>query len=255
MLIKKYQKEQSNIWNDFVQNSRQGTFLLNRDYMNYHSDRFIDNSLMFYNEKDKLIAILPANIKENILYSHQGLSYGGLIYGIDAKTVDILECFEALKNYAKENNIEKLIYKRIPSIYHTYPTDEDLYVLFRNETKLIRRDIGYTIDIQNKLKWPQARRTELNKSIKNNLIVRINENYQEYYNILSEVLKNTHNVKPVHLIQEMKLLASKFLDNIKLVCSYKDNHMLSGVWLFIEKKYHTYAIYRNISRAKGVLCI
>jgi hypothetical protein len=29
--------------------------------MDYHSDRFQDHSLMFYNEKNRLIAVLPAN--------------------------------------------------------------------------------------------------------------------------------------------------------------------------------------------------
>ena len=43
--------------------SKNGTFLFLRAYMDYHSDRFHDHSLMFHNEKGKLIAVLPANIK------------------------------------------------------------------------------------------------------------------------------------------------------------------------------------------------
>lgn len=235
MLIRKYQKEQSNTWNEFIQNSKQGTFLLNRNYMDYHSDRFEDHSLMFYNEKDKLIAMLPANIKENILHSHQGLSYGGLIYGKNAKTTDILECFEVLKSYAKENNIEKLIYKRIPFIYHTYPADEDLYALFRNDAKLIRRDISFAVNTKNRIDWNELRKRSFKKSIKEKLVVKINEDYQEYHNILSEVLKKNHDAQPVHSIQEMEMLAQRFPENTKLVSSYKDSNMLSGLWLFIEQ--------------------
>lgn len=235
MIIKEYESSDFNIWNEFILNSRQGTFLLNKDFMNYHSDRFEDNSLMFYNKKDKLIAVLPANIKDNVLYSHQGLSYGGLIYGKETKTVDILECFEALKFYAKENKINKLLYKRIPAIYQNYPADEDLYALFRHDAKLIRRDIGYVINMDNPIKWLQARRTELNKSFNNKLrICEINNHYGDYHTLLSQVLK-FHNVKPVHSLQEMELLANKFPDNIRLICSFKDQEMMSGVWLFIEK--------------------
>lgn len=80
MIVKQYNIKDKEIWNEFVLNSKQGTFLLNRNYMDYHSDRFDDNSLMFYDTKDRLTAILPANIKDNVLQSHQGLSYGGLSY-------------------------------------------------------------------------------------------------------------------------------------------------------------------------------
>ena len=73
--IKKYKNEQKNIWNGFINNSKNGIFMFNRDFMDYHSDRFIDNSLMFYDDNDNLIALLPGNIKDNILYSHQGLTF------------------------------------------------------------------------------------------------------------------------------------------------------------------------------------
>ena len=235
MLIKKFSQEYFSIWNEFVKNSKQGTFLLNRDYMDYHSDRFIDYSLMFYNEKDNLIALLPANIKDSVLYSHQGLSYGGLIYGKEAKTIDILNCFKSLKDYAPQLNIKQLIYKRIPSVYYSYPADEDLYALFRNDAKLIRRDIGYVIDIQNQLKWNELRKRCLKKAIKENLIVKISQDYRVYHDLLSHILNISHDTKPVHSAEEMELLSLRFSDNIKLICCYRNNQIVSGVLLFIEK--------------------
>ena len=49
------------------------------DFVEYHSDRFTDYSLMVY-EDQKLIAIMPANFDENgDVHSHQGLSYGGVL--------------------------------------------------------------------------------------------------------------------------------------------------------------------------------
>lgn len=235
MLIKKFSQECFSIWNEFIKNSKQGTFLLNRNYMDYHSDRFIDSSLMFYNEKNNLIALLPANIKDSVLYSHQGLSYGGLIYGKEAKTTDVLNCFQSLKDYAMQQNIKQLAYKRIPSIYHTYPADEDLYALFRSNASLIRRDIGYVIDIQNQLKWNELRKRCLKKAIKENLIVKISQDYRVYHDLLSHILNISHETKPVHSVEEVELLSSRFPDNIKLICCYRNNQIVSGVLLFIEK--------------------
>ncbi len=35
-------------WDGFVRNSKNGTFLFYRDFIEYHGDRFGDYSLMFY---------------------------------------------------------------------------------------------------------------------------------------------------------------------------------------------------------------
>ena len=46
--------------------------------MDYHSEKFSDYSLLIY-KGEKLIALLPANLINDQLFSHSGLSYGGFI--------------------------------------------------------------------------------------------------------------------------------------------------------------------------------
>lgn len=77
--IIKYTSEHYNLWNDFVADAKNATFLFHRDFMEYHSDRFEDYSLLIFDEKENLKALFPANRIENDLFSHQGLTYGGLI--------------------------------------------------------------------------------------------------------------------------------------------------------------------------------
>ena len=69
--IKRYIAECAAEWDDFVSQTRNGTFLFMRQYMDYHADRFCDHSLMIY-RKERLCALLPANESEGILYSHGG---------------------------------------------------------------------------------------------------------------------------------------------------------------------------------------
>ena len=77
--IKKYSKNFINQWNDFVSSANNGTLFSNRDFLNYHINRtFQDYSLLFFKNK-KIIAVLPAAIKNNSLHSHPGASYGGII--------------------------------------------------------------------------------------------------------------------------------------------------------------------------------
>ena len=114
----RYTTENKQIWDNFIDNSKMPMFMFKRDFMEYHKDRFTDNSLLFYRE-DKLMAIFPANIKDNILYSHGGLTYGGFITDKNMKQHHMLDCFTALKEYCQQNNISKVLYKTIPHIFHT----------------------------------------------------------------------------------------------------------------------------------------
>ena len=63
--IKKYNDADKEAWNAYVEHARNATFLFNRNYMDYHSDRFKDYSLMFY-KNGKLHSLLPAHEREDI---------------------------------------------------------------------------------------------------------------------------------------------------------------------------------------------
>ena len=63
MEIVQYTPQQSEAWDQFVRESKNGTFLLERAFMDYHADRFTDCSLMVY-EDHLLIGLFPANWDE-----------------------------------------------------------------------------------------------------------------------------------------------------------------------------------------------
>lgn len=232
MRISKYTTEFKDLWNEFVKNSKNRHFFFQRDYMEYHSDRFQDFSLMIFNETDKLIAILPANIKENTLYSHQGLTFGGFLINDKIKTETMLEIFETLKGFLKNQNIKKMVYKCIPYIYHIKPSEEDKYALFRNDAKLIRRDVSATINLEHKIKYQEQRKRSVKKAIKNDLVFEESKDYKSYWNILEETLNAQHDAKPVHSLDEIEKLVDLFPDNIKLFVAIKDSKVLGGTLVF-----------------------
>ena len=86
-------------WDSFVRQSRNGTFLFCRDYMDYHSDRFCDHSLMA-RHKGRLYAVLPANQEGSMLHSHQGLTYGGWVVGDRVGVEGMGTLFRLLTTYA-----------------------------------------------------------------------------------------------------------------------------------------------------------
>lgn len=225
-------KLHNNIWNIFNKDSKNGLFMFNRDYMDYHSDRFTDHSLMFY-EDSKLIALLPINIKDDVLYSHQGLTFGGFIVDENMKQGKMLECFEVLKEYMQENCFEKLIYKSTPYIYHKIPAQEDLYALFKNNAKLFRIDCSTTIDLQNILKMSDLRKRCIKKAQNNKVEITLSEDFEAFVMLLNSVLQKQHGVNAVHSAEELKLLCSRFPQNIKLFVAKFNKEIIAATLLFI----------------------
>jgi hypothetical protein len=160
-----YSNEYKNVWNDFVKKSTNGVFLFFRDYMDYHSDRFADQSLLFF-ENDKLIALLPANREQGDLVSHGGLTFGGIVTNERMSIALMHHLFEHLALYLRNEGCRKIIYKPVPHIYHRVPSEEDLYVLFVKNARLVRRDLSATIALRNRLPYAKGRKWSINKAKK-----------------------------------------------------------------------------------------
>ena len=242
--VTRYTPQNHQIWNEFVKQSRQGTFLFDRNYMDYHQDRFHDHSLMIY-YKDKLYALLPANevvsasnneIPQKELVSHQGLTYGGLLTCNKMTAELTCETFEAIGNYLKQEGFSKLTYKAIPWIYHKIPSEEDLYALIHvGKASLSAREISTTILLQNKLRFSEQRRRGVNKAKKNSLIIRQSsqEDVFAFWNILNNNLQQKYHTRPVHSNEELQLLMSRFPENIIGYSVLKDEEVIAGTIIFI----------------------
>ncbi len=238
--IRPYQEDLKPKWDEFLGKARNSTFLFLRNYMDYHKDRFKDFSLMFFS-KDKLLAVLPSNINKDTLYSHQGLTYGGLISSDELTTSRCLKLFEELNVFLKAQGIKKVVYKRVPWIYCKRPQEEDLYALFRVcGAKLLSREISTTISLENKLKWSPNRKEGIKKAIKQGVVVEKDNDFKAFWDILEDNLSGKYGTKPVHSLKEIELLASRFKDNISLYTAKDKEKTLAGVLLyFTDKVVHT----------------
>lgn len=251
MEIRRYRREDKELWNSFVNKARNATFLFDRNYMDYHADRFDDNSFMFYH-KGKLKAVLPANVAGDTLYSHQGLTYGGLLLDKKATVEDVLECFDSLNSWLRENGISKVVYKALPWIYQQYPSEEDLYALtWKCKAQLISRDISSSIVIDNKLKFAESRKSGIRKALSLNIEVGESNDVDGFWHILEDNLGNRYNAKPVHTASEMKLLMSRFPNNIKLYVAKMNGEIVGGTLIYVTPQVvHTQYISASVEGKK-----
>lgn len=251
MEIRRYRREDKELWNSFVSKARNATFLFDRNYMDYHADRFDDNSFMFYH-KGKLKAVLPANVAGDTLYSHQGLTYGGLLLDKKATVEDVLECFDSLNSWLRENGISKVVYKALPWIYQQYPSQEDLYALtWKCKAQLISRDIASTIVVDNKLKFAESRKSGIRKALSLNIEVGESNDVDGFWHVLEDNLGNRYNAKPVHTASEMKLLMSHFPNSIKLYVAKMNGEIVGGTLIYVTSQVvHTQYISASLEGKK-----
>ena len=230
--VKQYQENDYENWNAFIAQAKNATFLFHRDFMEYHSDRFQDYSLIVL-DGEKWVAVLPANKVGDEVFSHQGLTYGGLIYSDKVKLASVIEIFKSILFFLNSNKIEKVQLKLIPCIYHQKPADELNYALFLVESKLIRRDSMAVVDLSHKLLIASGRKEGIKKGIVNKLEIKEVDGFQDFWDeILIPNLTLKHHAKPVHTLQEISKLKALFPKNIRQFNVYENEIIVAGTTIF-----------------------
>jgi hypothetical protein len=230
--VKKYEQKDFAIWNDFIGQAKNATFLFHRNFMEYHKERFDDFSLLIF-ENQKLVSVFPANKLGNSVHSHQGLTYGNLVYNDQTRLSSIIEIFQSVLIFFNENKISKLNIKILPSIYNLKPAEEILYSLFLAEAKLIRRDSLSVIDLSQDNILSKIRKRNFKKAASKELIIKEENDFDSFWDkILIPNLHKKHNAKPVHSIEEISRLNSLFPQNIHQFNVYFEDKIIAGTTVF-----------------------
>jgi hypothetical protein len=232
--VRKYESSDKELWNNFLENSRTNQFLLSRNFMEYHKDRFDDFSLLVFDEKT-LVAIFPANINNNTIVSHSGLTFGGFIVAKDEATKNSIQYFAQLLKFVSENNIEKIVFKQSPSFYSSVSQDEIDYAMFLADAKMYRVDIAYAINqqLENKIQYQERRRRAIKKAEKNKVQIKETTDFSTFWNeILTPNLQSRFGVNPVHSLTEMELLLINNPNKIRQFEAWQNGVLMAGTTVF-----------------------
>lgn len=233
-----YEASFADAWDAFVRRSRNGTFLLERGFMDYHSDRYRDCSVVFL-RGGKPVALFASNYDSEsaAVVAHQGLTYGGWILGDEAGGARVLEMQALACDYFRKHlGAHVLIVKPVPSLYHRYPCEEPLYALFRQGGRLVGRGLSSALPLGTALKLSPLRQRCLRKAQHAGLTVHEDSSpsgVAAFWAILHDCLVMRHGVVPVHTAAEMNLLTSRFPERIHLLLAYTpEGEVAGGVWAF-----------------------
>ena len=226
--VKRYTDADADLWNKFNAESKNPLFMFDRNYMDYHRDRFQDHSLIFY-EDEKLVAILPMSERENELVSHGGLTYGGFITDNKMKQHTMDECVTSLLQYAETEGFDRVYYKVIPHIFHEQPAEEDRYALFVQNARIEKIEASTVINLKKPLKMPKGRKAQISRARREGVIIEERSSatdFDEFIALENSVLSEHHGTKAVHTGAELKLLHDRFPENIHLYAAIYKNKII-----------------------------
>lgn len=242
MKIKSYTDEYESKWDSFVQHSKNGTFMQQRKFLNYHSKgKFQDCSLLAFDNKNRIIAVIPAALKsENesfIFCSHPGASHGGIIIDQSFDTANALALIPRLIEHCKNLGVKAIEMKMVPRIYHSWPSDEiDFSLRYYGFSPEIS-ELATALPLKNieniELQMEKNAIRNRNKAINSGVIVKESNDLAEFWKMLESNLIKRHNTFPTHTYNEILDLTNRFPEKIKLFSAFYEEKMIAGVLVFI----------------------
>lgn len=218
-------------WDAAVRSARQRHFMFEAAYIDYHSDRFTDASLVI-TSKGKAVAAIPASIRDETVVSHGGLTFGGLLVTAALGAQHVVEALAAALNAWRELGATGVSVKPVPHIYHLAPAEEELFAWCLHGAVLESRHIAQAVMSGADVTWSNERARAVKRGRAAGVTMMRGDAFEEFMAMQRELLLRRHGVEPVHTATEMRLLADRFPDQIKLFEARADGELVAGVLVF-----------------------
>ena len=242
MHVRRFETGDTEQWDEFCEQALNATLLHTCRYLSYHGNRFQDESLIIEDEKGRMIGLFPAARDPkngDTVTTHPGITYGGVIHAGRLVGERMLETLDTLKAHYRAAGYLFLVYKAVPHIYHRSPAQDDLYALFRHNAQRFRCDLSTTVRPEARLRKSERRRRALKKAEKANVTIEEGTALIEpLWQVLRANLAEKHEATPVHSEAQMRLLAERFPENIRIITGWCNNELVAGVVVFVAGPAH-----------------
>jgi hypothetical protein len=239
-------------WDEFVQDSRNGTLYHTRRFLSYHPPgRFEDHSLYFVKD-GRWLGVLPAVLRESdqglVLSSHPGASYGGLVLAPQARLQDVYAMLTNTISYAEARGCAGIHLLRLPPVcYHRLPAQELDFALTRLGFQMERRELSSVIEFTPGLAieklLTESTAYSARKAARAGLTIAESSDFPAFWEILSATLWQRHEVRPTHTLEEIQTLRDLWPDRIKLFGAFQNEKLIAGVVIFVCNARAFYTMY------------
>jgi hypothetical protein len=244
LIIKKYNINQYEKWNNFIDKSNNGTLFHKLAFLSYHNQKFISNEhhLAWY-KGETLFACMPLGFFEiedkKIAKSPYGASWGGLVHGSKFKLKDAIEIVDSLIIYLSQNNVNEFITTITPQCYFENYTNYFEFALLQSSFKLTNSDVMHIVKLPENIKdvtlcLDSKCRNQTKKSFEK-IVIKRNVEATEFYDILMQD-KIRHNSLPTHTLDDMILLKNILPNSIFFDVGIFEDNSRAGVCYFVGNK-------------------
>lgn len=256
MILKSYNPENIELWDDFVINrSRNGSIFTERRFLSYHpEDRFVDKSILFF-KNNEIEAVFPAaeiiNGAQKNIVSHPGSSNGGLVYSQTSKTRDVLEILELLISHYKELKYSSLELRLNEPIFDNPASDELRYLLWHRGFTTVTKELSTCVKLDESSSWftygRKKNRTDINNLKRQGFSVVLTDSTEEIYPIIETNLVSKYNKKPTHTLSELIHLKRLYPNRIHYWKVTKEEKIAAVIVAFVVNKIgiHDFYIAQN----------
>lgn len=233
--VNPYDSHWETAWNRFNKQAGNGSFLFDRAYLSYHAGRFVEASIVICKGQE-IVAIFPAHRVDDTIYSHRGLTYGGLVVSAGISTATYREVWQAVRAYYQQLGIVKMQIKSIPSIYTVGDQGNWEYELFQRGGRIVDASL-FSYSIRETAHWNYARRSAYKKASQNGMLLYLSCDFTRFWNeLLVPLLAEKYQNRPVHTAEEIELLAQQFPEHIQLALVEYEGELVAGTVLFCQPR-------------------
>jgi len=238
--IKRYTPEFYDRWNNFIEESSNGTIFHRLDFLSYHKNKFKDNEQhLIWLKGETIFAVMPMAIFEEdgkrIAKSPYGASFGGVVYPMNLKLKQAIQLIQLLLDYLKNEDVNKIILTNTPYPYHRKYTNYIDFALTHLGFQIISRDVFNIVKLSSNFEdnianFEGRARTRIKKQIEFEIIE--NSTPEEFFPILFED-KQRHKSKATHNLDELILLNKTFPKQVQFVIAkHKETGFKAGICYF-----------------------
>ena len=200
--------------------------------MEYHADRFQDFSLLVF-EEDILQAVVPANCKDNQIFSHQGLTYGGFVFRNEFPIGQIEKVLSETFSFLQSQGFVKCEIKAMLPFYAPDFHAEIQQVLSDKQAKITAQKMNLAIDFRTEYSISKSKLKHYRRLQSEGLVVKKEADCTIFWQeVLEPLLLEKYQTKPLHSLAEINSLQSKFPNHIEQYNLYRDGEILAGITLF-----------------------
>ncbi len=191
--------------------------------MEYHTPQFEDHSLIV-ESNGHWLAIFPAHQKDTIIFSHQGLTFGGWIGSMEMTTETYEAVIAATLTYYKRAGFLGLEFK--PGFYplHLTPVDFKKFGFEKTGAKPV-----YLLDLPT-MEFPKSKMQGVKKAEKAGIYLERDGQFEPFWELLTATYEQKLGIRPVHTLIEIKKLATQH--SILQYNVYQKNTLLAGATVY-----------------------